>query len=221
MDRGIVVDVAVSRKAVWGGVIGRRLAVASALALAAAGASACGDVVRQGTGSSYLIINSLEGASGAEPNEFATNLHSDVITVVDDVPTTFNDVGRARFSLGLKDPGGAQSPNTPTTNNFITINRYHVRYIRSDGRNTPGVDVPYPFDGGLTGTVGGSDATFGFELVRHVAKEEAPLRALARNTAVIITTIAEVTFYGTDQTGHEVSVTGRMTIDFGDFGDPK
>jgi hypothetical protein len=37
---------------------------------------------------------------------------------------------------------------------------------------------------------------------------------------VIISTIAEVTFYGHDQTGREVSVVGRLTVDFGNFGDP-
>ena len=30
----------------------------------------------------------------------------------------------------------------PTTNNEITVTRYHVRDVRSDGRNTQGVDVP-------------------------------------------------------------------------------
>ena len=42
--------------------------------------------------------------------------------------------------------------------------------------------------------------------------------ALAVNP-VIISTIAEVTFFGRDQTGHEVSVTGRITVNFGNFAD--
>jgi hypothetical protein len=58
-----------------------------------------------------------------------------------------------------------------------------------------------------------------FELVRHIAKVEAPLGALVNNL-VIISTIAEITFYGQDQTGHEVQVTGRILVDFGNFGDP-
>jgi hypothetical protein len=36
---------------------------------------------------------------------------------------------------------------------------------------------------------------------------------------VIITTIAEITFYGRDQVGHEVSATGRITVEFGNFAD--
>jgi len=34
-----------------------------------------------------------------------------------------------------------------------------------------------------------------------------------------ISTIAEITFYGHDQNGNEVSVTGRMDVQFGDFAD--
>jgi hypothetical protein len=188
------------------------------LALAAA-AAACTSAVRQGTGTSFLIVNSLEGASGAEPNKFGGTLQSDVITIVDDRPTIFNDLGRVRFGLGLKDPGSGTSPTTPTQNQFITIDRYRVSYVRTDGRNTPGVDVPYGFDGAMTVTVGEGSTEAAFEIVRHIAKQEAPLGAL-QSSPVIISTIAEVTFYGRDQTGHEVTATARISIDFGNFGDP-
>ena len=219
MNRVPVADARVNRKAVWGGELGSSARLTAVLALTLFSAS-CGDVARQGTGSSYLIINALEAASGAEPSKFGGTLNSDVITVVNDVPSIFNDLGRVRLSMAMKDAGGTGSPTAPTTNNFITVNRYRVRYIRADGRNTPGVDVPYGFDGAVTGTIGNGESSFGFELVRHIAKEEAPLRALVRNYAVIISTICEVTFYGADQTGHEVSVTGQLLVSFGDFGDP-
>ena len=187
------------------------------LTLAAASAS-CGSVVREGTGTSFLVIGSLEGASGAEPDEFGGLLQSDVVTVVDDHPTVFSDTGRVTLRLALKDPGPASSPLEPTQNQAITVNRYRVRFIRADGRNTPGVDVPHGFDGAFTVTVTNeSQATF--ELVRHVAKAEAPLGALANNFTVI-STIAEITFYGRDLTGHEVSVVGHLTVDFGNFADP-
>jgi hypothetical protein len=54
--------------------------------------------------------------------------------------------------------------------------------------------------------------------VRHVAKKEAPLVQLVDN-GQIITTIAEVTFYGQDLVGNDISVTGTIQIDFGNFGD--
>ena len=47
---------------------------------------------------------------------------------------------------------------------------------------------------------------------------ESPLVELGSNAA-IITTIAEVTFYGRDQVGNDVTVSGTMQIDFGNFGD--
>lgn len=187
------------------------------LTLAAASAS-CGSAVREGTGTSFLVIGSLEGASGAEPDAFGGLLQSDVVTVVNNRPTVFSDNGRVTFRLALKDPGPAGSPLEPTQNQAITVNRYRVRFVRSDGRNTPGVDVPYGFDGAFTLTVTGeSQATF--ELVRHVAKAEAPLGALANNFTVI-STVAEITFFGRDLTGHEVSVVGHLTVDFGNFADP-
>jgi hypothetical protein len=64
----------------------------------------------------------------------------------------------------------------------------------------------------------GATATIGFELVRHAAKEESPLIQL-RTSPSTITTITEVTFYGRDTVGNEVSATGRIQIDFGNFGD--
>ena len=204
----------IERKAVWGGVV--RLIGALGLTSLAAG---CGDVVREGSGSSYLIVNSLVAASGALPNEFSGTLGSDVITVVQGSPTIFSDNAVAAFSLGLKDAGGSELPTKPTTNNVITINRYHVRYVRADGRNTPGVDVPYPFDGAFTLTVGAGEAEAAFILVRTQAKLEAPLAALARNT-LSISTIAEITFYGRDQTGNEVQATANISVNFANFGDP-
>jgi hypothetical protein len=218
MTRGTVADAGNRQKAVWGGEIGRRAGLVGLVGLMLTSLS-CGDVTRQGSGSSYLIINALEAASGAEPTQFGGTLNSDVVTVVEGSSTIFNDLGRVRLALGLKDAGGAELPTAPTTNNFITVNRYHVRYVRADGRNTPGVDVPYPFDGAFTATVGAGQVEVGFELVRHIAKVEAPLGALARNL-IIISTIAEVTFYGRDQTGREVQATGQMLVSFGNFGDP-
>jgi hypothetical protein len=200
----------IRKKAVWGS--GALIVGAILIVLASTG---CGEMTRQGDASSYLVMNLLEAAPGATPDDFGGTLLSDVITVVDDVPGVYNDIGAVTLSLAMKDPLIA-----PSSTNAITINRYRVRYIRSDGRNTPGVDVPYGFDGALTMTVSGGGVTGTFEIVRHVAKLEAPLAALTIN-GVIISTLAEVTFYGHDQTGREVSVTGRMLIDFGNFADPE
>lgn len=198
-------------KAVWGG----RLATVVVLGLASV---SCGTVAREGTASSFLIIKTLEGASGADPGSFGGTVSSDVVTVVDKIPTTFSDPGSVAFSLALKDPGAPSSPAAPSQANWITVDRYHVRFIRTDGRNKEGVDVPYAFDSAVTATVS-ADTTVQFTLVRQQAKQEAPLKALAVS-GLIVSTIAEVTFYGHDQTGRAVSVTGKIGVSFANFGDP-
>lgn len=191
--------------------------------LALLATSACGDVVRQGRSPVFLVIDSLQAAPGNRPTALGNPLISDVITNVitpapcstaTPCPTVFNDLGSVGFRLAPKYVGVA-----PTTNNQVTITRYHVGYRRADGRNTPGVDVPYGFDGAITGTVPPSGtATFGFELVRSVAKSEPPLLQLAFNF-VLINAIADITFYGRDQVGNDISVSGSISVEFGNFGD--
>jgi hypothetical protein len=193
---------------------------AVAVAVAALAGASCGEVARTGQSPAFLIITSLEGASGAD-EEFGTTLLSDVQTIVDDVPTFFNDLGQVAFRLALKNPGLPVGSLGPSELNSITINRYRVVYRRTDGRNTPGVDVPYAFDGAFTVTVSADGGSGGFDLVRHQAKLEAPLRNLVGlGGGLILGTIAEVTFYGRDQAGNEVMATGNISINFGDFGDP-
>ena len=199
-----------------------------AIALAAL-TSGCGDVVRQGRAPVQLVINSLEAASGAEPDELGTTLLSDVQTLVERsvngetvlVPTIFNDVGQVIMSLILKDPGQSGIIATPSALNQVTITRYRVEYRRTDGRRTQGVDVPYAFDSAVTFTVP-TEGTIeaGFEIVRHTAKQEAPLASL-RSNPDIIATLADVTFYGRDQAGNDISVTGTVGINFGNFADPE
>ena len=180
------------------------------VALAVAAAS-CGSV-REGTGTSFLIVEGMDFAPGNDRTQFEATLHSDVNTP----GGNFDDLGRATFRLGLKDPGPSTAPNTPTQNQFITIDRYHVRFFRADGRNTQGVDVPYEFDGAFTATVRSNSVQSSFVVVRHDAKREAPLAILGSNR-LILTIIAEITFYGRDQTGHETQAVARASIDFGNF----
>lgn len=103
----------------------------------------------------------------------------------------------------------------------MTIRRYRVTFLRADGRNVPGVDVPYPVDGAVTATISDSPIAVPFEIVRAQAKLESPLRPLVGfGGRLLISTIAEVTFYGEDQVGNEVQATGTITVNFGDFADP-
>lgn len=195
---------------------------AVALSVSSLGCAAAG---RPGQASSYLIVESLVAASGAEATTFGGTLPSDVQTLVERsvngvqvrVPTVYEDFGQVRFRIAMKDPTAATSAV-----NFITVSRYRVVFRRSDGRNTPGVDVPYGFDGAMTATVGADATPAVFSLVRIQAKGEAPLLALVGNGgALTISTLAEITFYGKDQAGRDVVATANISVNFADWGDPE
>lgn len=198
------------------------------LAAMIAATVSCGDVARQGSSPVYLVIDQLQGSRGASsPGPPSNPLISDVITNVTTpapcstttpCPTVFGDTGTVTLRAPLKDIG-ATAALAPTSNNEVTINRLHVQYTRADGRNTPGVDVPFGFDSAITGTVtAGSTLQLGFELVRNVAKQEAPLVQL-RASSNFISALAVVTFYGTDRVGNSIQVTGQIQVEFGNFGD--
>jgi hypothetical protein len=187
-------------KAVWGGRIRLALALTCVVSV-----TSCSKMIRTGQASSYLVITTLTGGA-----EGGATVESDVVS---DEGGIVQDSGQATLTLQMKDPGGPG----PSPVNSITITQYQVEYIRSDGRNVQGVDVPFAFASGVTATVIDS-ATVSFTLVRAQAKHEAPLRALAgHGGAQHITTVARVTFYGRDQTGREVSVTGNIEVSFADW----
>ena len=187
------------------------LPLASIVCLAATMAG-CGDFIRQDRSSVTLVIDALEAASGAAQTlTFSGTLQSDVVTQ----GGVFSDSGRVTMRLIMKDLGEVASAT-----NAVTINRYLVTFRRTDGRNTPGVDVPFPFDSAMTFTVApGTTNVAGFELVRHNAKFEQPLLGLV-NSFATLSTIADITFVGRDQAGREVSASGSIGIQFGNFADP-
>jgi len=117
-----------------------------------------------------------------------------------------------------------KNPNVTATGfrHDYTIERYEVRYFRSDGRNTEGVDVPYRISGNVAQEVQEeSAATLNLEVVRRQAKVEPPLGNLLNGGGPsIVTMFAEITLHArttTDQTTNAVSA--RLQIDFADFGD--
>jgi hypothetical protein len=203
------------------------LAVALALG-AVAGAGGCGDVAHSGNAPVWVILTRLEGASGAAPTTFGGVLYSDVETLVErgtegastPVPTAFADAGQAELRLAFKDPAAATAPSDRSS---VTITRYRVAYRRTDGRNAPGIDVPHAFEGAATRTIDADvPALVGVELVRVQAKQEPPLRNLrGGGGGLAISTIADVTFYGRDTSGHDVSATGSISVVFADWADPR
>src|SRR5829696_8790966 len=133
------------------------------LAVLAAASISCGSVARDGRAPVYLVVDRLEGIRGVAggAGSPSTTVISDVLTLVTSggtctvaapCPTFFGDNGVVTLRAPLKDVASTTTPAAPTSNNEVTITRYHIEYTRADGRNTPGTDVPYAFDGAATGT---------------------------------------------------------------------
>ena len=70
--------------------------------------------------------------------------------------------------------------------------------------------------GGGLGLLGGLFGDSGASQYQDMLKQLA-----GGGGALAISAIAEVTFYGSDQAGHEVSVVGRIGVNFADWGDPQ
>ena len=116
----------------------------------------------------------------------------------------------------------AENPYTDISHfGDIVVERYRVTYVRADGRNTPGTDVPYPFDGvvNFNVPVDGPPASQPFMVVRQQAKLEPPLRTLAGGGGgVVVSMIAQIDFYGHQVVGGQsVAARGYLNVTFGDF----
>jgi hypothetical protein len=116
-----------------------------------------------------------------------------------------------------------KNPNVTATGfrHDFTVERYEVRYFRSDGRNTEGVDVPYRISGNVAQEIiEESAATLSLEVVRRQAKLEPPLANLSGNNPPVLTMFAEVTLHARTTTGQTTNpVSARLQIDFADFVD--
>jgi len=115
-----------------------------------------------------------------------------------------------------------KNPNAPVpyVPGAVLLQSYEVRYFRTDGRGTEGVDVPYRITGNLAFAVdvassGTSDVSI--EVVRRQAKLEPPLSTI--NQANIVTLMAQVTLFGQTVAGQKVTASASFQIDFADFGD--
>jgi hypothetical protein len=116
----------------------------------------------------------------------------------------------------------AKNPNLQTTGfrGDIVIERYEVRYFRSDGRGVEGVDVPFSISGNISFEVQeAAGVNVPIEVVRRQAKVEPPLSLIVGGGgASILTIIAEVTLHARTTTGVTTNTaTGRMQIDFADY----
>jgi hypothetical protein len=116
-----------------------------------------------------------------------------------------------------------KNPNAPAPSvaSAVILKSYEVRYFRTDGRGTEGVDVPYRITGNLTFAVdvaNSGTSKVSIEVVRYQAKVEPPLSSIYQ-VGTVLTMMAEVTMYGETVSGDRVTASGRFQIDFANFGD--
>jgi hypothetical protein len=161
-------------------------------------------------------------------NPFATDGQSDVALIMGGinggVPLTSNVTTASPDSAIVV--LGARSKNirfnTTQYTRGIQLQRYEVRFYRSDGRNTEGVDVPYSIAGNISAFVDIGDpeknVALPVEIVRAQAKIEPPLRnmrGVVGGQAQVFTCFAEVTIYGNQlASGDIVQSVGNVQIDF-------
>ena len=194
------------------------------LLLGALGLTSCGvpDFVEQNETGLILRITDIVGESASQdPGDI---LYSDV-------SDGFNDDATVSLDLIRKNPSVLSS--TPLED--VLLERYEVRYIRSDGRNTEGIDVPFRITGPVVGVmhapsgVGEPGTAVVITVVRHQAKFEPPLKNLVGifnnnpnlvttfPSAGVITCIAEITIHGRNMRGQGLAATGRLQVTFADF----
>ena len=190
--------------------------VLAAAALAMAAACAAGDPTSSRS-SFELVVERIEApASGSTGHAHRAFVESDVVAA----GRVVQDTVRATLRLVSRDPSLLPRPAAPTTSVFAAIDRYRVRYVRTDGRNEPGIDVPHPWDGALTLLVSIDGRIGDLVLVRASAKLEPPLVKLRGGGGdVVINALAYVTFYGRDHAGARIEATGAITIGFADWSD--
>jgi hypothetical protein len=105
----------------------------------------------------------------------------------------------------------------------IIVQRYRVTYLRADGRNTAGLEVPYSFDGVVNFRVPVNVAVSQqLMVVRPQAKLEPPLRNLAfGGGSIAFSVVAQIDFYGRDVVNDRgVTARGFLNITFADFANP-
>ena len=161
---------------------------------------------------SNIVAEGGGGSGGA--SGIGSVLNSDV--AVDG--SIFND----NATLTVENIAKNQNPNTVFGRlNDVILERYEVRYSRSDGRDQEGVDVPFRIVGPLSIMVPlAGDAQVPITIVRHQAKAEPPLRNLIDGGgAQVLTTVARITIHGRTVAGRALMTQAALQVTFADFAD--
>lgn len=176
----------------------------------------CNPIENDSRSDSVLLILKISGTD-IEDNE-VDFLQSDVVSIDTNTgaEVVAADAAKVTFTVQPLDP----MPLLGTSHyNDILVERYVVRYSRTDGKNNEGIDVPYSFEGAVTARVQVDTQTdVSFVVVRAVSKLEPPLVNLAKGRGEgELKTTATIDFYGTDTLGNKVKATGYLSIFFADY----
>ncbi len=202
------------------------------LAVMVIGMGAAGCTPEWAKANSTPFIMEIAGIAPGDSNNYGSAIRSDVSVG----GTLLNDDAKVLVNIFRKNnsPGMGVSPVE-----HIYLERYEVRYFRTDGRNQEGVDVPFRISGPLgnvrfhTPEIGGDgekEAEVLITIVRHQAKAEPPLRNLVGGKlgdsgaiqfpgSGVITTIAEITIHGRTVQGQGLEAKGNVQVTFADFAD--
>lgn len=186
----------------------KKITSRTALLTAAVAIAGCSANYTTGNSSSVLLI--LAAINGGSP------MKSDVLKE----GSIFNDQAEIAVAVRFKNPNIETVPQIPSA---VIIERYEVKYRRSDGKGVEGQDVPFAISGNVTAAFdvksSGTDGLI-IDVVRAQAKLEPPLRNLQNGGgAIIVTMFADITLHGRTISGQPVTGTGSLQIDFADWAD--
>jgi hypothetical protein len=188
------------------------------------------DWAQQNETALIMEIAEIAGVRGG-----AQGTGEEAVILFSDVSAWINDDAVVTVNLYRKNP----TVTSTSPLEHVRLESYQVRYLRSDGRNVEGVDVPHRITGSLSALrihtptdTGEQEVEAVINIVRHTAKREPPLINLIDSDLTpvtrgpfltgegIIATSAEITIYARQvTTGEPLSATGRFQVVFSDFVD--
>ncbi len=172
------------------------------------------DWVKQNDSPVLFLISDINGG-----NVLSSDVSAGGLTITDSVGVTM-----------VVRPKNHQFSTVPQIPMDVFVDQYSVKFVRTDGHNVEGVDVPFHFSGALRTSINvalsGEATTIGVPLVRASAKQEPPLRNFraifpTTNTSPVtgrpvIQMIAEITVYAHTIAQEAISDTGRVVVEFSD-----
>jgi hypothetical protein len=178
--------------------------------------------------SELLTVSNVIGQPGSTGEDSGTPLLSDVCDNPNtdsqdpDTCSVFNDNADVTLDNDFLQIGKGSGVGPPSFINDILVTQYRIDYVRPNGRNTPGVDVPFGIDGTMDIRVAvNSNSTASVLVVRHQAKREPPLSEITTGEGEgVITANAQMQFFGHDLAGRTVNTTGFLEIHWANYAEP-